>query len=196
MINLVSDIIILLCLVALMTAILINFAEQNRQVRKEKKSVVETGSMTAFFIFFYLLIRFKLGHLELPETILIILKPIGLIAIVAGTYINIRSRKTLGTNWANQVTLYANQRLVSTGIYKYIRHPLYSSLIGMFYGACLVYPNYLAFLANTLIFLPFMYYRAKQEENLLKQSLPGYSDYIQKTGMFIPKLFRHETDTH
>jgi len=196
MIDLICDITILLCLLALFTAILINFVERNKKVQAEMKSIVETGSMTAFFVIFYLLIRFKIGHLEVFGTIALVLKITGLAFIVAGTYINIRSRKHLGTNWANQITLYTNQQLACTGMYKYIRHPLYSSIIAMFYGACLVYPNYLAFLSNTLVFVPLMYYRAKQEENLLRQRLSGYEEYMQKTGLFIPKLTRHETNSN
>lgn len=194
MMNLISDSIILLCLFALFTAILINFAERNQQVKKQQKSIVETGSMTAFFIFFYLLIRFKIGQVNLNETVLFLLKPVGLIIIVFSTFMNIKSRIILGRNWANQVTLLSNQQVVSTGFYRYVRHPLYSSIIAMFYGACLVYPNYLAFLSNTCIFIPFMYYRAKQEEKLLLQNLDGYRDYLNRTGMFIPKINRHETD--
>ena len=196
MMNLVSDITILICLLALFTAILINFVERNKKVQTEKKSIVETGSMTGFFIFFYLLIRFKIGDIQLPETAALILKPIGLLLVIAGTYINIRSRKALGANWANQVTLYTDQQVVCSGMYKYIRHPLYSSIIAMFYGACLVYPNYLAFAANTLIFVPLMFYRARQEENLLRKRLPGYEEYRRKTGLFIPKLTKHESNSN
>ncbi|MGK0469242.1 MAG: protein-S-isoprenylcysteine O-methyltransferase Ste14, partial [Clostridium sp.] len=41
----------------------------------------------------------------------------------------------------------------------------------------------------TFIFIPFMYYRAKQEETLLIQTFSEYNDYIKRTGMFFPKIF-------
>ena len=91
-------------------------------------------------------------------------------------------------NWANQVTIYKNQQLIKTGVYKYVRHPLYASLIWMFYGACLVYPNYLALIANTILFVPFMFYRAKQEEKLLMERFEEYGEYKKTTGMLFPKL--------
>jgi len=188
MINIVSDIIVGICLLVLFTAILINFFEAGKEVSKEKKSVVETGSMTGFFILFYLLIRFRIGLLELPEIYAYILKPAGLVIIILGCYVNIKGRKELGKNWANQVTIYEDQQIINTGVYRYVRHPLYASLIWMFYGACLVYPNYLAFLSNTMIFVPFMYYRAKQEEKLLMEQFDEYGNYKKSTGMLFPKL--------
>jgi protein-S-isoprenylcysteine O-methyltransferase Ste14 len=189
MIDIISDIIVILCLLTLFTAIIINFFESKSNIQKRKKSVVDTGSMTGFFALFYILLRFKIGYFEISELASFILKPLGLIILIMGTYINIKGRIDLGLNWANQVTIYTDQKLITTGIYKYIRHPLYGSIIYMFYGSCLIYPNYLAFLCNTLIFIPFMYYRARQEEKFLIEKFSDYRDYIKKTGMLFPKIY-------
>ena len=110
--------------------------------------------------------------------------------IILGCIINIAGRFNLGKNWANQVKIYNNQTFTRKGMFKIVRHPLYSSLMLMFYGACLVYPNYLAFLANTFIFIPFMYYRAKQEESLLLKTFKEYKQYKKEVGMFFPKIIK------
>ena len=53
--------------------------------------------------------------------------------------------------------------------------------------------NYLVFILNTIIFIPFMYYRAKQEEKELVKEFKEYKDYSKKTGMFFPKItFKRE----
>jgi protein-S-isoprenylcysteine O-methyltransferase Ste14 len=185
----IANIIIGICLFALFTSIMINFAEsKNNEVRKEKKSIVETGTMSLFFIFFYVLIRFRIGEITVDQRYGFFLILIGLFFIVSGCMINIIGRFNLGNSWANQVKIYKGQRIIRTGVYGYVRHPLYSSLILMFYGACLVYPNYLAFLANTLIFIPFMYYRARQEETLLNETFKEYGGYKKEVGMFFPKV--------
>jgi len=189
MINLISSIVISICVFAMFVAILINFVERKQKVAKQKRSVVETGSMTVFFILFYLLLRFKIGAVIVPTALYYFLIPIGLIIIVFGCYVNIKGRFALGQNWANQVTIYEHQQLVQSGMYRFVRHPLYASIIWMFYGACLVYPNYLAFLSNSFIFVPFMIMRAKQEEKLLTEQFSGYEQYKKQTGMFFPKLF-------
>jgi protein-S-isoprenylcysteine O-methyltransferase Ste14 len=186
----IASIIIGICLFALFTSILINFTEpKNKRVKRQKKSLVETGTMTLFFLAFYSLIRFRIGEITIINpTLQLILIILGLLMIVFGCFFNILGRFNLGKNWANQVKIYDNQNLITTGTYSIVRHPLYASLMLMFYGACLVYPNYLAFLANTFIFIPFMYYRAKQEEKLLSKTFKEYEIYKKKVGMFFPKL--------
>ncbi|MCF7861524.1 isoprenylcysteine carboxylmethyltransferase family protein [Candidatus Woesearchaeota archaeon] len=182
----VSDIIVGICLFALFTSILINFAESTKgKVQKEKKSIVETGTMILFFLFFYSLIRFRVGSLAIPNYM--ILTIIGLTMVTVGCVLNIIGRFNLGKNWANQIKIYKQQKLVTKGMYRFVRHPLYSSLVLMFYGASIAYLNYAAFLANTFIFIPFMYYRANQEEKLLKDRFKEYEEYSKKVGMFFPK---------
>ena len=182
--------IIMLCVLVIFVAIFINFISRNMQkVKSEKRSIVETGTMTLFFLIFYLVIRFKFGVIGLNNlSARIALIILGLLIIIIGCIVNVKGRLALGRNWANQIKIYANQTFVNEGMYGAVRHPLYASLIWMFYGACLIYLNYTAFLLNTLIFIPFMYYRAKQEEKLLLKQFKNYKNYVLKVGMFFPKL--------
>lgn len=182
-----------LCVAVLFTSILINFIESkhNEKVKREKKSIVETGTMTLFFFFFYYLIRFNIGFFPVDYLhIRVFLLVVGLFLIIFGCIINVKGRLRLGSNWANHIKIYENQTLVRQGVYKLVRHPLYASIIWMFYGASIVYQNYAAFMANTLIFIPFMYYRAKQEEELLKRQFGDYIEYQVTTGMFFPKIVK------
>lgn len=185
----ISDIVVAISLAALFTSILINFVEANKTaVKKEKKSIVETGTMTLFFIGFYLLIKLQIGAFRVKYLIDVIMIISGLIMITGGAIINIVARFSLGKNWANQIKVYNEHTVVRTGFYGIVRHPLYSSLIMMFYGAAISYKNYYAFIANTVVFLPFMIFRARQEEKLLSEALPEYIDYKKEVGMLFPKL--------
>lgn len=56
----------------------------------------------------------------------------------------------------------------------------------MLYGC--IYQNYLIIILNTIIFIPFMTYRAKQEEVELNKTFNEYKDYKKKVGMFFPKM--------
>lgn len=192
MILAIADIIISICVLALFISILINFAESKKEpVQKEKKSVVATGSMTLFFLVFYFILRLGLGVINASVTVTLLCAITGLLIIVLGCCVNIFGRFNLGSNWANQVRIYKNQTLVTKGVYRLVRHPLYASTIWMFYGACLVYLDYYAALVTTLIFVPFMYYRARQEEDLLAKTFKEYNKYRKEVGMFFPK-FHHE----
>jgi protein-S-isoprenylcysteine O-methyltransferase Ste14 len=189
--ELANVVLIWIAVLIIFFAIFLNLknSQTNDKVKKEKKSIVETGSMIGFFVVFYLVIKFRLGvlgynnlSLRIPLIILC------WIVIAIGVYFNVAGRLALGKNWANQVRIYKNQTLVSNGVYRIVRHPLYASLIWMFYAASLIYLNYLAFLLNTFIFVPFMYYRAKQEEGLLEKQFKNYKEYKKSVGMFFPKF--------
>jgi protein-S-isoprenylcysteine O-methyltransferase Ste14 len=146
--------------------------------------------MLLFFICFYLVIRFNIGVITIENlSIRILIIIVGLLIIIIGTFVNIKGRIDLGKNWANHIKIYKNHTLVSTGVYRLVRHPLYASLIWAFYGASLVYLNFIALLLNTFIFIPFMYYRAKQEEELLDKEFFDYNKYKRRVAMFFPKLF-------
>ncbi len=79
--------------------------------------------------------------------------------------------------------------LVTTGIYRYIRHPLYSSLLlltwGIFFKAPIL-PGALLALAATL----FLVATAKADEaECIRFFGPSYQDYMKQTRMFVPFVF-------
>lgn len=191
----VAFLIITLCVLAIVAAVFLNFmaCRQHQAVKKKRKSLVATGTMTLFFFFFYTLIHRRIGSVPIDHTPLQTgMTVIGLSIIVFGCAVNILGRLHLGRNWANQATIYSDQKLVVSGAYAWVRHPLYASLIWMFYGACLVYTNVAAFLATSLIFVPFMLHRTRLEENLLAREFPDYPAYQQQVGMFLPKVLKGE----
>ncbi|MGE5329174.1 MAG: methyltransferase family protein [Deltaproteobacteria bacterium] len=195
--GLAINVIVGLCVAVLFISILINFVESNNngKVQKEKKSIVATGTMTLFFLFFYFLIRLRIGAFNINSMpIKIILLSAGVFLVVLGCIVNVKGRFSLGKNWANHIKIYETQTLVIKGPYRIVRHPLYASIIWMFYGASFIYENYAAFFANTLIFIPFMYYRAKQEEEQLSKIFEYYNKYKSETGMFFPKIIRRCQD--
>jgi protein-S-isoprenylcysteine O-methyltransferase Ste14 len=77
---------------------------------------------------------------------------------------------------------------VETGAYRYIRHPLYSSLLGLAWGVFLKWPS-LSGVALALVATAALITTAKVEEgeNLAKFG-PVYHDYMRRTKMFVPFL--------
>ena len=192
LIELINFIVTAIAFLAIALAVIIDFMENqsNKNTRKEKKSLVETGTMTLFFVLFYISIRFSIGKLNLNinNSILWIISIVCWIIILIGIYFNVYGRVLLGKNWANQIKIYNNHTLIRKGVYNIVRHPLYASLIWIFYACSILYANWVAFLLNSLIFLPMMYYRARQEENLLGEQFKNYNQYIKEVGMFFPRL--------
>ena len=185
-----------LCVSAIFVAVFLNFAAAGRAgaVRGERRSVVATGSMTAFFVVVWLLIERRVGVVAVAYPTQAALTAAGLALTVLGLAVNLKGRWDLGRNWANQATVYEAQTLVDRGVFGWVRHPLYASLFAMFYGSALVYRNVAVAAATSLIFVPAMWYRARQEEVLLAAHLPDYDAYRRRVGMFLPRWRGGRTD--
>lgn len=79
--------------------------------------------------------------------------------------------------------------LVTSGIYKYIRHPLYSSLLLLAWGIFFKHPS-LTGISLAAVATTFLFATAKSDEAECIQffGVP-YTEYMQHTKMFIPKVF-------
>ena len=185
-----ASVILLICGILIFFAVAVNFAvsEDKKKIHKEKKSIVETGSMLGYFALYFIIIISRIGTILLVNEIRQILIVIGLVIVITGTAFNILGRIRLGNNWGNQVIIYNDHSLVNDGAYRVVRHPLYASLIWIFIGGALIYANMVALLTVVTIFIPFMHYRARQEEQLLIAKFSEYNKYKESVGMFFPKV--------
>lgn len=132
---------------------------------------------------------FGLQIFPLPEQSFII-QSLGFILVLIGVSIAIFARKTLGVNWvpAAEYQVKQRQRLVTTGIYAYIRHPIYLSVFLSITGGELVAQSYL--LAMGFLFLAEGYKQSYCEEKLLLDHFGNlYKTYMKRTKMFIPYLW-------
>lgn len=78
-----------------------------------------------------------------------------------------------------------NSKLIKNGAYKYIRHPMYSSVFLMMSGVILTkinVINILCFIALIII----LYLKASKEEKLWSEKFEEYKQYKKHTKMFIP----------
>lgn len=88
-----------------------------------------------------------------------------------------------------QETFEATSRLVQTGAYHYIRHPLYTSLLLLNWGAFFKQPGWMA-IGLALFASICLYITAKIEERENIQRFGDeYQEYMKKTRMFIPGIF-------
>jgi len=190
----VANVVVMLAFVLIGVAIVIdfkNYYRQDRAVLSSDRSFVETGSMTAFFVAYYLVVRLRLLEIGLAGTLRTVLIVVGLVLVVVGVVFNIYGRVLLKSYWANQIKIYEGQKLLTTGPFAIVRHPLYASLIWIFVGGALIYANPLSLALTLFVFVPMMYVRAKKEDAVLLASFATeYEAYRRRTGMFFPKVWR------
>jgi protein-S-isoprenylcysteine O-methyltransferase Ste14 len=97
------------------------------------------------------------------------------------------------TLWHNRIgnfkvypEIKAGSKLITTGPYRYIRHPMYTSLLLCIAGGALYLNHWLNYL-GLLVVMVAVILKAKKEEKLLSARHPGYKNYMRKTSGFIPR---------
>jgi protein-S-isoprenylcysteine O-methyltransferase Ste14 len=128
--------------------------------------------------------RMHLGFLS--ETI----RMFGISLFIVGALLSNWGRVVLGRNWRPAIVsekMDSGQRLVTSGPFSIIRHPIYGGMILMGLGFELSLLNWL-FLAVICI-IPLLYWQAKKEEMMLEQVFPEYRQYKKNTKMFFPRVF-------
>jgi protein-S-isoprenylcysteine O-methyltransferase Ste14 len=76
--------------------------------------------------------------------------------------------------------IHENQKVITTGLYKYVRHPMYSGFILMAIGVPLTLGSLPSLACGILLPLT-LALRIPKEEAILKENLEGYSEYLKKT---------------
>ncbi|MDP4292608.1 MAG: methyltransferase [Bacteroidota bacterium] len=79
--------------------------------------------------------------------------------------------------------------LIDTGIYKYIRHPLYSSLLFLTWGICLKHPTIELLIVSLLSSFFLLLTALSDEKECVGYFGAKYTEYMKRTRRFIPFIF-------
>jgi protein-S-isoprenylcysteine O-methyltransferase Ste14 len=117
-----------------------------------------------------------------------LIRYLGLLLVLSGIVVRLLALKKLEKNFSAYVTLQEQHQLVQAGIYGYIRHPLYLSLLLAAPGFALVFASMLA-LPVLVVTVLFVARRIRQEESLLEQCFgEAFLRYRSRTWVVIPRI--------
>jgi protein-S-isoprenylcysteine O-methyltransferase Ste14 len=94
----------------------------------------------------------------------------------------------LGNEWTAKLQLRKDHRLVQSGPYSKIRHPMYTALFAIYFSIGIVSSNYIILILLTTAILSIALRIPKEEELLIERFGEEYRTYKQKTGSLFPKL--------
>lgn len=77
------------------------------------------------------------------------------------------------------IEIQQGQRVIDTGLYSIVRHPMYSATILMFLSIPLILSSIISFVIM-LVYIPIIAIRIKNEERILEDGLRGYKEYKQR----------------
>ncbi len=123
-----------------------------------------------------------------------LLRPLPLFSGVAGLAIGLwlfyRSHADLGTNWSITLEVREMHRLVTQGVYRRVRHPMYSALLVFAAGQALVIPNWLVGPVYLVAMLLLIFLRLRPEERMMREQFGAdYDAYMARTARLIPGIW-------
>jgi protein-S-isoprenylcysteine O-methyltransferase Ste14 len=107
--------------------------------------------------------------------------------MVAGS-LAIWTFRHLGKNITDTVVTRADHSLVTTGPYRWVRHPFYVAAGTGFLAVSMMTANWFVAVIGFLVFILLVVRTRKEEEKLLERFGDDYRQYMQKTGRFIPRI--------
>jgi protein-S-isoprenylcysteine O-methyltransferase Ste14 len=147
------------------------------------KRIVKSGKL--FFLLFLVVQALFLNLLPIANQPAF-LQAAGLILFSLGLAMSVTGRLQLGRNWSDleDAQVLERHHLVTQGIYRYVRHPIYSGDLILLVGLELALNSWLVLL--TLIPLVVVIRNVQREEAQLAGAFSGYDSYTRKSKRFIP----------
>lgn len=114
---------------------------------------------------------------------------LGVFLLACALFIFVRAHIDLKANWSPTLEIRQDHTLVTNGIYRFIRHPMYASQWLWVIAQILLLQNWLAGPLDLLFFIIFYTLRVQAEEKMMLDTFGDeYRVYMEKTGGVIPKF--------
>ncbi len=136
-----------------------------------------------FLLFMLYLFEFDIIALDIPNFI----RAIGLGLSLLGTIMLIIAILQLNKNLSPFPTPRVDGELIKTGLYKLIRHPIYSGILITMIGYSLKSESSWKLLVTLLLYALF-HFKMRFEEKKLKEKFIEYEIYMKTTGRLLPKI--------
>ena len=156
----------------------------SKEKDKEQKIVILLSGVMFLSIFIVAGLNYRYSWIQLPNMAVLIASIIFVIAYILYAVV-LRENEYL----SRTIEVEENQRVVNTGLYAVVRHPMYSATILLFLSMPLILGSIISF-AIALSYLFIIIKRIKNEEAVLEKELQGYTEYKKEVKYkLIPFIF-------
>ena len=145
-----------------------------KEEQNEQKQVVAFSGLMFLAGFIVAGLNYRYGWIILPNIVIIISSVIFVLA-----YIMYGEVLRENTYLARTIEVQENQKVIDTGLYGIVRHPMYAATIWLFLSMPLVLGSVISFIIF-LIYPILIAKRIKNEEKVLEKDLKGYTEYKNK----------------
>ncbi|MCM3904881.1 MAG: protein-S-isoprenylcysteine O-methyltransferase, partial [Pyrinomonadaceae bacterium] len=114
----------------------------------------------------------------------------GIFCLTLGLWLLYRSHAQLGTNWSLTLEVRDKHQLVTQGIYRHVRHPMYLAVLLYSSGQALVLPNWVAGPSYLVAFALLFALRVGPEEQMMVEEFgTAYEAYMARIKRLIPGVW-------
>ena len=162
------------------------------KVVKSRKGRLEIALLTLAWIAFFLPLIWVAGPVLAFADYR--LRPVpfiaGILALALGLWLFHRSHADLGPNWSITLEVREKHQLVTRGIYRHVRHPMYLAILLYSLGQALALPNWLAGPAYGVAFVLLFALRVGPEERMMQEEFgQDYEAYLSRTKRLVPGVW-------
>ena len=145
-----------------------------REAQSEQKSVIALSGLMFLAAFIAAGLNFRFGWIRLPMWVSWAAAALFLIAYAL--YAEVLKENV----WLSRtVEVQEGQKVIDTGLYGVVRHPMYMSTLLLFLSMPLVLGSVVSFVI-TLLYIPIIAKRIRNEEQVLEAELTGYAEYKRR----------------
>ena len=145
-----------------------------KESEDEQKTVILVSGIMFLLAFILAGLNFRFGWFHLPSIVIIMASIVFLLAYIMYAEV-LRENEYL----SRTVEVSENQKVVDTGLYGLVRHPMYTSTIFLFLSMPLVLDSIFSFIVM-LVYPIIIIFRIRNEEKVLENELVGYKEYKEK----------------
>ena len=115
---------------------------------------------------------------------------VGILVFAAALWLFYRTHADLGRNWSVSLEVRDRHTLITAGIYRRIRHPLYAAFWLWAIAQALLLPNWVAGTAGLVGFGTLFFFRVGREEQLMIETFgEEYRAYMRQTSRIVPFVY-------
>ena len=145
-----------------------------KEKEAEQKSVVAFSGLMFIAAFIVAGLDWRLGWSQLPQWVEWLATGLFLLSYLL--YAEVLRENTY---LSRTIEVQEGQKVIDTGLYGIVRHPMYMTTLVLFLSMPLVLGSLYSFIIM-LVYIPIIAKRIRNEEKVLESGLPGYKEYMQQ----------------
>lgn len=145
-----------------------------KEKEAEQKSVVALSGLMFLAAFIVAGLDWRFGWTNMPTWVVWVATGLFLLSYLL--YAEVLRENTY---LSRTIEVQEDQKVIDTGLYGIVRHPMYMATLVLFLSMPLVLGSLYSFLIM-LVYIPIIAKRIRNEEKVLEEGLPGYKEYKQK----------------